>query len=68
LEVEGEGEFPAPSALWNTCGKYRIPGHLGLIAMLVGQKIESDSAGERIIGDTAASKLLSRPYRAPYKL
>jgi predicted dehydrogenase len=23
-EIEGRGEFPAPDALWNTCGKYRI--------------------------------------------
>jgi predicted dehydrogenase len=24
LEIEGQGEFPAPDALWNTCTKYRI--------------------------------------------
>ena len=24
LEVEGEGEFPAEDAVWNTCTKYRI--------------------------------------------
>jgi len=24
LEIEGEGEFPAPDAVWNTCTKYRI--------------------------------------------
>jgi predicted dehydrogenase len=23
-EIEGQGEFPAPTALWNTCTKYRI--------------------------------------------
>jgi predicted dehydrogenase len=23
-EIEGQGEFPAPDALWNTCTKYRI--------------------------------------------
>jgi predicted dehydrogenase len=45
-----------------------IPGHLGLISMLVGRKIKWDADKEVIIGDEAASKLLSRPYRAPYKL
>ncbi len=45
-----------------------IPGHLGLIAMLVGRKIKWDSAKEEILDDAEASKLLSRPYREPWKL
>jgi predicted dehydrogenase len=45
-----------------------IPGHLGLIAMLVGRKIRWDSKAEKIIGDPEATKLMSRSYRAPYKL
>ena len=45
-----------------------IPGHLGLISMLVGRKIEWDVKEERILNDSAASKLLSRPYRAPWHL
>jgi predicted dehydrogenase len=45
-----------------------IPGHLGLIAMLVGRKIKWDPKKERIIGDAEASKLLTRDYRAPWKL
>jgi hypothetical protein len=45
-----------------------IPGHLGLISMLVERKIKWDSTKEVILGDDEASKLLSRPYRAPYKL
>jgi hypothetical protein len=45
-----------------------IPGHLGLISMLVGRKIRWDPAKEVILGDPEASKLLSRPYRAPWKL
>jgi predicted dehydrogenase len=45
-----------------------IPGHLGLIAMLVGRKIRWDPAREMILGDDEASKLLTRPYRAPWKL
>ena len=45
-----------------------IPGHLGLISMLVGRKIKWDAAKEVIVGDADASKLLTRPYRAPWKL
>jgi predicted dehydrogenase len=45
-----------------------IPGHLGLIAMLVGRKLRWDARKERILSDADASKLLSRPYRAPWKL
>lgn len=160
-EIEGQGEFPAPDAIWNTAGKYRIelkypeditmiiagghnditggtkwigtegwvwvnrggfdvsnpawkkgknlsedlrkvklyespghwrnfldsiksrqptitpvetahhsaiPGHLGLIAMLTGRKIRWDNATETIIGDPEASKLLTREYRAPWKM
>ncbi len=45
-----------------------LPGHLGLISMLVGRKLKWDSAKEKILGDAEASKLMSRPYRAPWKL
>ncbi len=45
-----------------------IPGHLGLISMLTGRKIRWDAAKEEILGDAEASKLLSRPYRAPWAL
>src|ERR1019366_7029429 len=45
-----------------------IPGHLGLISMLVGRKIKWDAAKEVILGDAGASKLLTRPYRSPWKL
>jgi len=44
-----------------------IPGHLGLISMLVGRKIKWDPVKERILDDTEASKLLTRPYRQPWK-
>ena len=44
------------------------PGHLGLISMLTGRKIRWDVAKEEIIGDADASKLLTREYRAPWKL
>ncbi len=45
-----------------------IPGHLGLISMLVGRKIHWDVAQEKILDDSGASELLSRPYRDPWKL
>jgi predicted dehydrogenase len=43
-----------------------VPGHLGLIAMLLGRKLKWDAAKEVIVGDPEASALLTRPYRAPY--
>jgi len=45
-----------------------IPGHLGLISMLTGRKIQWDVAKEEIVGDAEAGKLLTRNYRAPWKL
>ena len=45
-----------------------IPGHLGLISMLTGRKIRWSVEQEEIIGDPEASKLLTREYRAPWKL
>jgi predicted dehydrogenase len=45
-----------------------IPGHLGLISMRVGRKINWDVAGEKIIGDSEASKFLTREYRPPWKM
>jgi len=45
-----------------------IPGHLGLISMLTGRKIHWDPKHETIQNDPEATKLLTRPYRAPYKL
>jgi predicted dehydrogenase len=45
-----------------------IPGHLGLISMIVGRKLHWDVAKEQIINDPGATELLSRSYRDPYKL
>jgi predicted dehydrogenase len=45
-----------------------IPGHLGLISMLVGRKIKWDNENEVILNDPEASELLTRPYRPPWKL
>jgi predicted dehydrogenase len=45
-----------------------IPGHLCLISMLTGKKIRWNVKEEKIIGDEKASKLMTREYRAPWKL
>jgi predicted dehydrogenase len=43
--------------------------HLGNIAMRLGRKkLRWDAAKEEIVGDAEASKMLSRPYREPWKL
>jgi predicted dehydrogenase len=45
-----------------------IPGHLSLIAMTLNKTVKWDAEKEVIIGDDEASKMLSREYRAPWKL
>jgi predicted dehydrogenase len=45
-----------------------IPGHLGLIAMLVGRKLRWEAESERIQDDPEASDLLTREYRRPWHL
>jgi predicted dehydrogenase len=43
--------------------------HLGNIAMRLGrEKLRWDPRTEQIIGDDEATKMLSRPYRAPWEL
>jgi hypothetical protein len=36
--------------------------------MKTGRKIRWDAQAEKIIGDEEASKLMTREYRAPYKM
>jgi hypothetical protein len=43
-----------------------IPGHLGLISMMVGRKIRWDVQKEQILDDPDATKLMSREYRPPW--
>ncbi len=38
--------------------------HLSNISLRTGRKISWDATREEIIGDTAASEMLSRPYRS----
>lgn len=42
--------------------------HLGNIAILTGRKIRWDPVAEQIVGDNDAAKMLSRPYRSPWRL
>jgi predicted dehydrogenase len=42
--------------------------HLGNIAIRTGRTIKWDPAKEEIVGDDEAAKMLSRTYRAPWKL
>ena len=42
--------------------------HLGNIAIRTGRKIVWDPTAETIVGDPEAAKMLSRPYRAPWRL
>jgi len=45
-----------------------IPGHLGLISMLVGRKLRWDVDKEEILDDPAATELTTRPFRPPYQM
>jgi predicted dehydrogenase len=45
-----------------------VPGHLCLIAMMTGRKIRWDVQTEKIIGDSEASAMMTREYRAPWKM
>jgi len=43
-------------------------GHLGLIAMKLGRKVNWDPVAERFVNDPEADRLLSRPMRSPWHL
>ena len=63
--IRSRGRTIAPV---NTAHHSAIPGHLTLIAMMTGRKIKWDPEKQLIVGDEAASKLLTREYRGPWKL
>jgi len=44
------------------------PGHLMNLAWRVGRPVKWDSATEQAIGDDAASSLIAKKYRAPWRL
>ncbi len=45
-----------------------IISHLSDIAVRTGRKITWDSTAEKIIGDAEATKMTTRPMRAPWTL
>lgn len=45
-----------------------LPCHLANIAVRTGRRIEWDNEKEQIVGDAEANALVSREYRAPWKL
>ena len=45
-----------------------IPGHLGLVAMLLGRKIRFDPKTETILNDSTANQVLGHSYRSPWTL
>ena len=45
-----------------------IPGHLMNLAWRVGHKIQWDAEKEQVVGDPAANALVTKNYRAPWKL
>jgi predicted dehydrogenase len=63
--VKSRGKTLTPVAVAH---RSATPGHLGYIASVVGRKLKWDAAKQEIIGDEEASKLLSRPMRAPWHL
>ena len=42
--------------------------HLGNISTRLGRSLKWDAAKEQVIGDAVANGMLSRPYRAPWRL
>lgn len=46
----------------------QTPGHLGYIASVTGRKLKWDAAKQQIVGDEAATKLMSHEMRAPWTL
>lgn len=52
----------------DTAHRSQTPGHLGYIASVLGRKLIWDAAKQDFVNDSEASKLLSRPMRAPWHL
>lgn len=59
---------PVPECDVEEGHKSSILGHLANISYRVGRKVHWDAAKEQIKDDRAASKLLTREYRRPWKL
>lgn len=57
-----------PNATVETLHYSTAVGHLMNMAWETGRTLHWDGARNQVIGDTAAQKLVLRPYRAPWKL
>lgn len=51
-----------------TAHRSATPGHLGLVAMLLGRKVRFDPKTETILGDETADRMLGHSYRSPWAL
>jgi hypothetical protein len=58
----------APVAPAETALRSATPAYLGLISILTGRTIRWDPRKEKIVGDEAAERYLSRPMRSPWRL
>jgi predicted dehydrogenase len=57
-----------PSANPETCHYATAVGHLANISYLAGRNIRWDGENHKVLGDPTAQKLVTKPYRAPWKL
>ena len=57
-----------PSANPETCHYATAVGHLANISYLAGRSIRWDGENHKVVGDASAQKLVTKPYRAPWKL
>jgi predicted dehydrogenase len=51
-----------------TCHYASVLGHLMNVSWEAGRSVRWDGRANRVIGDPAADALVTRPYRAPWKL
>jgi len=56
----------APTAGIELAHRASVMPLLGMISWRTGRSLAWDAAAEQIVGDAEATKLLSRPYRAPW--
>jgi len=57
-----------PEANPQTCHYATAVGHLTNISYLAGRSIRWDGENNKVVGDAATQKLVTKPYRAPWKL
>ena len=57
-----------PQANLKTCNYATNLGHLMNISLQVGRSIRWDGSKNQVVGDSEANHLVTKPYRAPWKL